>query len=406
MSTSDLSSSLLESLARRFGTPLYAYSQKTIEARYRALDGALRGVPHKICYALKANSNGAICRVLARLGAGADVVSGGELQRALKAGFQPKDIVFAGVGKTEEEIRFAVAQGIRAIHVESEEELELIDRIASRLDRRAAIALRINPDIEVDTHSHIATGRGDSKFGLEPLRALKLYEKAAESRALAIVGMHCHIGSQIQTAAPYKRALSVMLELVRALNAHGIYLNYLDVGGGLGIAYGGEKGLSIEDWAGTLRAAAGARPDLTFFVEPGRWLTADAGVLLTRVLYRKETRAARHLIVDAGMNDLIRPALYGARHPIAALNPRRGAKKAWTVSGPVCESADVFERRLPLADPRPGDLLAILKAGAYGYSMASQYNSRLRPPEVLVAGSQVRLIRRRETLADLTGLER
>ncbi len=391
----------LATLARRFGTPLYVYSADVVRDRYRTLKRAFtRSV--LVCYALKANANKAVATALAREGAGADIVSGGELARASAAGFAPSMIVFSGVGKTGDEMAAGLRAGVKAFNVESSEELEALARIAGRLRKRAPISIRLNPDINARTHPHITTGRAENKFGVETTEALRLYRRAARDRRLRVTGVHCHIGSQITALAPYRRAAILVAALVQRLKTEGIKLDFADMGGGLGISYKDETPLDLRALAKTVEAAFASQPELEILIEPGRYLVAEAGVLLTTVLYRKKTSRRRFIIVDAAMTDLPRPALYNAWHPVKVVSPRRGKKTLADIVGPVCESGDFLARQRSLPPLKRGDILAVLKAGAYGFSMSSQYNSRPRAAEVMVDGRIVRLVRRRETQRDLT----
>lgn len=392
---------VLARLARRYGTPLYVYSAGVVRDRYRALRGAFTR-PVLVCYALKANSSRAVASVLAREGAGADIVSGGELARALRAGFAPSRVVFSGVGKTEEEMAAGLRAGVKAFNVESSEELDALARVAGRVKKRAPVSIRLNPDINAGTHPHITTGRAENKFGVESREALALYRRAARDRRLRVTGLQCHIGSQITSLAPYKRAAGVVAGLAASLKAQGIPLDFADMGGGFGISYKDETPLNPRDLARTLEKAFAGQPELELLVEPGRYLVADAGLLLTTVLYRKLTSKRRFVIVDGAMTDLPRPALYDAWHPVEVVAPRRGKKTMADVVGPVCESGDFLARRRLLPPLERGDLLAVLKAGAYGFAMSSQYNSRPRAAEVLLDGGKARLARKRETYADLT----
>lgn len=395
-----------EELARRFGTPLYVYSKRAILERFWSLKGAFRSRAPLICYALKANPNRGLAGLLAAEGAGADIVSGGELQRALAAGFPASRIVFSGVGKTEAELEMAVRNGLLTINMESRGEMELLIRVARRLRRRAAISIRLNPDVEPGTHPHVTTGRADNKFGVERGEALALFRKAAKSRWLSPRGVQCHIGSQITQVGPFRKAAAAVASLLRRLEGEGIPLELIDLGGGLGIPYKEEDGaLGLPALAEALTKALAPWPKARLLLEPGRYLVADAGVLLTRVIYRKRTAKRRFVIVDAAMNDLCRPALYGAYHPIEPARRRPGRREIVDVVGPVCETGDFLARERRMAPCRPGDVLAVLKAGAYGSSMSSQYNSRPRAAEVLIDGGKARLIRRRETLEDITRLE-
>ena len=396
-------------LAAHYGTPLYVYDVNVMLAQYRALEANLRGLaPHVlICYALKANGNPALGGRLAALGAGADVVSGGELDLAVRMGFPPDRIVFAGVGKTRAEMAEALDLGIRGFHVESAAELTVLAEVAAARGRVAPVAVRVNPDIEAGTHPYITTGTTATKFGVAPDVALTLMREAADDPALQPVGLHAHIGSQLPRVQPLVDATARLLALWDRLAGEGIVLHELDIGGGLGIGYRPDEAPE-----GPEALARGLRPllagrSLDLLVEPGRFLAGPAGVLLTRVLYVKEStdeQGAAHtfVVVDAGMNDLLRPALYGAWHPIwPAFEVAGDSGPAVDVVGPVCESADVLGHDRRLGRPAAGDVLAIGQTGAYGYSMASQYNGRPRPAEVLVSGKGHQLIRRRETYADL-----
>ncbi|MDD5304665.1 MAG: diaminopimelate decarboxylase [Elusimicrobia bacterium] len=393
--------SQLAALARRYGTPLYVYDAAVVRDRYRALRGAFTR-PVLVCYALKANSSKAVASVLAREGAGADIVSGGELLRARAAGFTPARVVFSGVGKTEDEMAAGLRAGVKAFNVESSEELDALARVAGRLKKKAPVSIRLNPDINARTHPHITTGRAENKFGVETAQARALYRRAARDRRLRVTGVQCHIGSQITSLAPYRRAAAAVAGLVKALKADGIPLDFADMGGGLGISYKDETPLDPRDLARTIERAFSDQPELELLVEPGRYLVADAGLLLTKVLYRKQTSKRRFVIVDGAMTDLPRPALYNAWHPVEVVSPRRGKKTMADVVGPVCESGDFLARQRALPPLERGDLLAVLKAGAYGFAMSSQYNSRPRAAEVLVDGGKARLARRRETYEDLT----
>ena len=392
-----------EALARRFGTPLYAYSKALIRARWEELVAAFPA-GSLIGYAVKANSNPAILSLLARWGAGAELVSGGELALALKAGFQPPKIVFSGVGKTQAEMRAGIRKGILAFNVESEEELSLLIKTARGMGRRARVSIRVNPAIAISTHPHIATATARSKFGVSPREALRLSLRAARDPSLSFVGLHSHLGSQIFEARPYERESRILADLARTLSSRGIPVKLLDFGGGFGVDESGRRRFPLESVSRVLSRAAGSLSGpARLAVEPGRFLVAESGTLLTRLLYRKETIGRRLLVVDAGMNDFVRPALYGARHAILPARRRPGPRTPVDVAGPVCESADFLARGMRLPPLEPGDVLAILNAGAYGFSMGSNYNSRPRPAEVLVDGREVRLIRRRQSGAELLG---
>jgi diaminopimelate decarboxylase len=394
-----------ESLARRFGTPLYVYSAAAARERLEALRKAFRRREPLICYALKANSNRALCAVLARAGAGADIVSAGELERARRAGFAPEQTVFSGVGTTAEEMAAGLRAGLLTFNVESSEELDALARVAGRLKRRAPVSVRVNPDVNAKTHPHITTGRAENKFGVETEEALALYRRAARDKRLRVVGVQSHIGSQITDVAPYRRAAASVARTMRKLETMGIRLSHIDIGGGIGISYKDETPLALAALARVIEEAFAPWPDARLLLEPGRYLVADAGILLTRVLYRKKTSKRRFVIVDAAMTDLPRPALYNAWHPVEAVKPRRGRSLLVDVVGPVCESGDFLARERRLPPLERGDLLAVRKAGAYGFAMSSQYNSRPRAAEALVDGGQVRLVRRRETLKDLFAAE-
>lgn len=386
-----------EALARRFGTPLYVYDGDALLARYERFRKAFAARETLLCYAFKANPLAALARLLARAGAGCDVVSGGELARALAAGFAPERVVFSGVGKTDDELRAGLRAGLLAFNVESAEELARLARTAARLKRRAPFAVRVNPDIRAGGHAHIVTGLAETKFGVEAAEALALYRRAARSPWLRAAGLQCHLGSQILSPAPYRRALARATALLGAIAAP---LGHLDLGGGMGIGYDGGPGLSPEALARALLPGLRGLPQ-RLVLEPGRWLVGPVGALLTRVVARKTTSRRRFVVVDAGMNDLLRPALYGARHRVVAVRPRRGAISAADIVGPVCETADFLARGVRLGPAQRGDVLAVLDAGAYGSSMGSQYNSRPRPAEVVVRGGRARLARRRETMGDL-----
>jgi diaminopimelate decarboxylase len=390
----------LERIAREVGTPTYVYSTATLLRHLRVLEDAFRDTPTLLCYSVKANSNLAVLKLLAERGAGFDIVSAGELARVARAGGDPKKVVFSGVGKREDELALALQMGILQFNVESAEELELLDRVARRLKLRAPFALRVNPDVDPKTHRYIATGLETSKFGVPFDEAVSLYRKSRRMKGLFARGLDCHIGSQITDTRPVREAIGKVAGLFRALRADGLPLTHLDVGGGLGITYTTERPPGPDAYARAVREPLRGL-DATLVLEPGRVLVGNAGVLLTRVLYRKKTPRRRFVVVDAGMNDLLRPALYEALHDIQPVRPRKGARVRVDVVGPVCESSDVLGHDRLLPPLAPGDLLAVMTAGAYGMSMASTYNSRPRPAEVLVDGSRYRVVRARETLEDL-----
>jgi diaminopimelate decarboxylase len=395
----------LEEIARRFGTPCYVYSRATIEAAFREFDQGLAGVDHLVCYAVKANSNLAILDALQALGAGFDIVSGGELARVLAAGGRADRVIFSGVGKSEAEMRAALAAGIRCFNVESEPELERLNAIAGSMGKRAAVSLRINPDVDARTHPYSSTGMAGNKFGIPHARAIGAYRHAASLPNLRVIGVGCHIGSQILEAGPLDEALERVLELAEALAAEGVKPEHLDLGGGFGIRYRDEVTLDIGAYCRALVKKLAGR-GYQVMLEPGRAIAGPAGVLLTRVEYLKLDKAKRFAVVDASMSELIRPALYEAYHEIVAVSERGApAPGRYDVVGPVCESADVLgiDRALAI---EAGSLLAILASGAYGMAMASNYNSRPRPPEVLVDRGRALEVRARESVESLFALEK
>lgn len=389
-------------IAKEVGTPCYIYSHATLTRHFRAYDGAFKDIPHVVAFAMKANSNLAILRLMAKEGSGVDIVSGGELFRALKAGVPPSKIVFAGVGKSADEIRDALKADILMFNVESSAELRAIDEVARSVGRKARVALRINPDIDPKTHPYISTGLKKSKFGIAADRALEEYKLASSLGHIDIVGVHAHIGSQLTEVTPFVEALKKVVALVEALKAQGIGIHYLNVGGGLGITYSDEKPPLPKDLAEAIFPLVKDR-NLTLVMEPGRVIVGNAGILVTRALYQKDGEAKRFVIVDAAMNDLIRPSLYSAYHDIRPVSEALLArpKHAVDVVGPVCESGDFLAKDRTLPEVKPGDLLAVMSAGAYGFVMASNYNSRPRVPEVLVKDAEVHVIRVRETYEDL-----
>ncbi len=391
----------LRMIADAAGTPTYVYSRATLLENYRAYTAAFASHPHVIAYAMKANANLGVLASLAREGAGADVVSGGELFRALKAGVPPKKIVFDGVGKIREEMRDALKADILMFNVESAAELSLLDRVAQELGVKAPVALRVNPDVDPQTHPYISTGLRSSKFGIPMSQALSEYDAAHRLAGIEVVGVHMHIGSQLTRVAPIGDALARVVELVRTLQSRGIPIRLLDVGGGLGIRYRDEETASPREYAEVILPAV-SQLGVTLILEPGRSMAGNAGLLLTRVLYNKETGDKRFVVVDAAMNDLIRPSLYDAYHEILPVREPRG-RSVLTVDvvGPVCESGDFLAKDRPLPEVAEGDLLAVMSAGAYGFSMASNYNARPRAAEVLVDGSRYAIVRRRESYEDL-----
>jgi diaminopimelate decarboxylase len=390
-------------VADKVRTPAYVYSSRAITEAYRGMDRALRGVPHTICYSLKANSNISILRLLADLGSGFDIVSGGELFCLQRAGIPTGRVVFSGVGKSSEEIREALRAGIRLFNVESEAELDVLAGQASRLGRRAPAAIRVNPDVMAGGHPHISTGHHQHKFGMDWADAWRLYLVYRRSRWIDWQGISAHIGSQILTLAPYRSALARLSSYVMELARAGVSLRYLDFGGGLGVRYWNERPMTVAAY-GRAVAAQVRLLGCHLLLEPGRAIVAPSGVLLTRVLYTKRNRGKTFVVVDAAMNDLMRPVLYGAVHPVTpAKQTPRSAKRLDLVDvvGPVCESGDCFVRDWPIGDVAAGDLLVLWGTGAYGFTLASSYNRRPRPAEVLVEGKRFRVVRRRESYADL-----
>jgi diaminopimelate decarboxylase len=394
----------LEELARRFGTPCFVYSRAALESAFRSFSAPLAGRDHLVCYAMKANSNLAVLDVFARLGAGFDIVSGGELARVVAAGGDPGKVVFSGVGKSAPEIGQALAAGILCFNVESEGELERIERIAGETGKRAPVSMRVNPDVDPKTHPYISTGLRENKFGVASEDALRLYRRAAASRHLQVVGIDFHVGSQLTEVAPFVAALDKALELVDALAREGIAVHHIDLGGGLGIRYRDERPLSPEEYLGPLLSRLAGRPH-KILLEPGRALVGNAGVLLTRVEHLKQGPDRNFAIVDAAMNDLVRPALYDAWHDIVPVARRNAPERVYEVVGPVCETGDFLGHGRPLALAE-GDLLAILSVGAYGMVMSSNYNTRPRAPEVMVDGASAHLVRERETVSSLFAAER
>ena len=394
----------LSELAAQHGTPLYVYSRATLERHWHAFDQAAGDVPHLICYAVKANGNLAILNLLARLGSGFDIVSGGELARVVAAGGDPSKVVFSGVAKSEAEMRYALEQQILCFNLESEAELERLNRVAAEMGQTARISVRVNPDIDAGTHPYISTGLKQNKFGVPIERAVALYHQAAQLPNIEIVGIDCHIGSQLTELEPFLEAMDRLLALIDRLAAEGIHIHHLDVGGGLGVNYSDENPPHPEQYAAALKAKLAGR-DLQLIFEPGRAIIANAGVLLTRVEYLKEGEERHFALVDAAMNDLIRPSLYGAwMNIIPADKSLQRPLRRYNVVGPVCETGDFLgkDRELGLAQ---GDLLVVRSAGAYGFSMSSNYNARPRAAELLVDGDTAHLVRQREPLADLWRLE-
>ena len=393
----------LADIAQAVQTPCYIYSRRALTEAYQSFARAFAGQPHLLCYAVKANPNLAILNLFARLGAGFDIVSGGELARVLAAGGDPQRVVFSGVGKTAAEMRAALAAGILCFNVESPAELERLNQIAGEMDCRAPVSLRVNPDVDPKTHPYISTGLKTSKFGVEYGQAFELYQRAAALPHIAVRGIDCHIGSQITEASPFLAALDKVLDLVTRLQAAGIAIEHLDLGGGIGIRYRDETPIEIAHYAQAVQQRLAGR-GLKLLLEPGRVLVGNAALLLTRVEYLKPGTEKNFAVVDAAMNDLMRPALYDAYHEILPVAPHSGTQQAYDVVGAVCESSDFLGKNRYLV-LEAGDLLAILSAGAYGMSMSSNYNTRARAAEVMVDGEQLYLVRKREEIAQLYALE-
>jgi diaminopimelate decarboxylase len=396
----------LSRIAAEFGTPCYVYSLATLRRHFRVFDEAFGSAPHLVCYSVKANSNLALLQSFAREGSGFDIVSGGELFRCLKAGADPRKIVFSGVGKTRDEIAAALDAGILSFNVESSAELDLIDAVGREMGKRAPISIRVNPDVDPKTHPYISTGMKKAKFGIDIRRALEEYERAKEMKGVEIVGVDCHIGSQLTDVTPFSDALARVRALILELRGRGFDIRYLDFGGGLGITYDDEKPPAPKDYAAAVLRDGLEHLGVTLLLEPGRVIVGNAGILLVRVLYNKDTDTKRFVIVDGAMNDLIRPALYGAFQAIEPVLPRDRPERVVDVVGPVCESGDFFAKDRAIRELEPGELLAVRSAGAYGFVMASNYNSRPRAPEILVDGDRIHVARERETLDDLIRGER
>ncbi|NWF52456.1 MAG: diaminopimelate decarboxylase [Nitrospirae bacterium] len=390
----------VKALAEKYSTPLYIYSYNTLLRHFRAYDQAFNNYQHIICFAIKANPNISILRLFAKQGGGADVVSGGELYKALKAGISPRKIVFAGVGKTDEEIRFALITNILMFNAESEDELREINRVAYLMKKKAPVALRINPDIDPETHPYIATGLKKHKFGIPIEDALEHYRIASRLENIKVVGIHKHIGSQITKIAPFVDALKSILILMDKLRSEGLRIKYLDIGGGLGISYKDEEPPIPKDLAKNLLPLLRGR-DLTLILEPGRSIAGNAGILVTKVLYVKKGKEKEFVIVDAGMNDLIRPSLYGAYHHILPVVKKQRNTAIYDIVGPICESGDYFAKDRELKEVKQGEFLAVMGVGAYGFSMSSNYNCRPKAAEVMVKNNEHFLIKDRETYKDL-----
>jgi diaminopimelate decarboxylase len=394
----------VQDLAEEFGTPLYIYSAATLKRHYQAFDSAFAGLDHLTCFSVKCNGNLSVLRLLKDLGAGADIVSGGELYRALQAGMDPRKIVFSGVGKQRQEMREALQAGILMFNVESLPELHLLQETARAMNRTAPLSLRINPDVDPQTHPYISTGLKTNKFGISMDQALNVFLQARDLPNLEPIGIDCHIGSQLTEIEPFLEALSRLKTLYASLQEAGISVRYLDLGGGLGITYAEEEPPHPSEFG---RALSQALQDLklTLILEPGRVIAGNAGILVTRVLFAKDTERKHFVVVDAAMNDLLRPALYDAHHRISEVAPQGRSERVVDVVGPICETGDFLARDRTLPAVQAGELLAVFSAGAYGFAMASQYNSRCRAAEVLVDGDQARCIRKRESYQDLVALE-
>jgi len=389
----------LSAIASRFGTPTYVYSRAHIEAQYRSYADALSGIPHLVCYAVKANSNLGVLNLLARLGSGFDIVSSGELERVLAAGGRADRIVFSGVGKSRDDMRRALEVGVHCFNVESTEELERLQVVAAEMDMRAPVSLRVNPDVDAGTHPYISTGLKENKFGIAIEQAEAVYLRAASLPNLDVIGVDCHIGSQLTSLPPFLDALDRLLALIDRLATQGVHIRHLDLGGGLGVRYKDEQPPVAGDYIKAVRERIAGR-ELTLVFEPGRYIVANGGVLLTQVEYLKHTEHKDFAIIDAAMNDLIRPALYQAWMDVVPVEPRDGEKRRYDLVGPICETGDFLakDRDLALAE---GDLLAVRSAGAYGFVMSSNYNTRGRAAEVLVDGERAYEVRRRETVEEL-----
>jgi len=394
----------LTEVAAGYGTPTYVYSRRTLDRHIDTIDGAFGDIDHITCYSVKANSTGGVLRIIAERGLGADIVSGGELFRALRAGIPPEQIVFSGVGKTESEIRYALETGILVFNVESESELAVVNRVAGEMRRKAPVSFRVNPDVDPKTHPYMATGLRKSKFGVPQSRAVELYEKAARMDNIDVVGIDAHIGSQLTDVSPYREAAERLAELVDSIRSAGIDLRFVDIGGGLGINYDEASPPDPADWAGMVVPVM-RETGCTLIIEPGRSIVGNAGVLLTRVIYIKENGGKTFVVVDAAMNDLMRPALYGSHHTILPVVEGGSERRIVDVVGPICESGDFLAKDREMPVPTEGDLLAVMSAGAYGMTMSSNYNSRPRAAEVIVRGDESALITERETYEDLVSRE-
>jgi len=386
-------------IAQKYGTPCFIYSRATLERHYGVYQKALEGCPHLICFAVKANSNLAVLNVLARLGAGFDIVSGGELERVIAAGGDASKVIFSGLGKTEAEIERALQLGIYCFNIESGAELDRIDRIAQRLGKKAPISVRVNPDVNTDTHPYISTGQKENKFGISYEQAIDIYRRAAILEGIKILGIDCHIGSQLTSVQPFLDATDRLLTLADRLANEGILLTHFDVGGGLGVTYGEEEPPHPSELIAMIRSRFANR-EMTLLIEPGRTISANAGIFVTKVEYLKQTNHKNFAIIDGAMNDLLRPALYGAWQEIIPVNRRQGDGITYDVVGPVCESSDFLGKERVLCI-KAGDLLAVRSAGAYGFAMSSNYNTRPRSAEIMVDRDKSYLVRQRETITEL-----
>jgi diaminopimelate decarboxylase len=390
----------IQQIAEKVGTPFYLYSYHTLVRHFTVFDDAFKGIPHLVCYSAKANSNLAFLRLFVSLGGGVDVVSGGELYRALKGGADPQKIVFSGVGKREDEIEYALRSDILMFNVESSQELQVINGVAERIGKKASIAIRVNPDIDPKTHPYISTGMKQNKFGIDILRAPMAYQQASQLPNLEIIGIDCHLGSQLVEVEPFIEALRKLKRLVENLRNEGMEINYLDLGGGLGITYEDEEPPHPMEYASTLLEEIRGF-GCTLILEPGRVIVGNAGVLISKVLYTKENEEKRFVIIDAGMNDLVRPSYYGSYHQILPVKEETREEIVADVVGPICESSDFLAKGRRMPNLRSGELIAVMSAGAYGFSMSTNYNSRPRLAEVLVRDNQMFVIRQREVYEDL-----
>lgn len=396
----------INELAEKYGTPLYVYSKRTFLEHFRKIKSAFSDMDTLVCYSVKANSNGAILKEMVKEGSGFDIVSGGELYRALRTGVDPKKIVYAGVGKTTDEIKYAINSGILMFNVESTEELHAINNVAKSMKRKADVAIRINPDVDALTHAYVNTGKKESKFGIDINLALGIYKSAMKLKSINIKGVDMHIGSQITTPIPYLNAVGKLAQFVSELLHQGVGIEYLNIGGGLGIIYNEEKPTTADVFAKAIKPHL-AGFNLKLILEPGRFVIGNAGVLITRITYNKKGKTKNFLIVDAGMNDLIRPALYGSYHKIIPVNIKKATKlEVCDIVGPICESSDFLGKDRHLPQMSNGELLCVRSTGAYGMAMASNYNSRPRAAEVMVDGSKHYLIREREEYSDLVSKEK